>query len=72
MTDDAHHPSYSVSRVLSGMGMKRSGDDGAVPLCRGCHTELHEYSVELQFWLDAGEDPIKWAKGRYEKWKTSQ
>mgnify|MGYP003656244147 CR=1 FL=1 len=68
---DAHHPRYSVTGSLSGMGMKRCGDDLAVPLCRTDHTLCHTHGREINFWIEYGIDPIEWSSEKFEEWKTS-
>lgn len=51
--DDAHHPRIGVF----GRNVK-IGDDKTVPLCRWCHTTLHDYGTgERAFWRDLGADP---------------
>jgi hypothetical protein len=69
---DAHHPRYSVTGTLSGMGMKRCGDDLAVPLCRTDHTLCHTHGREINFWIKYGIDPMEWSSEKFEEWKTSQ
>jgi len=69
---DAHHPGKSVTGISSGMGMKRCGDDLAVPLCRTDHMICHSYGREIQFWLDQAVDPVGWAEENFESWKTSE
>lgn len=69
---DAHHPRNSVTGVNSGLGMKRCGDDLAVPLCRVDHTLCHTHGREVTFWVKYGVDPIEWAERNFEEWKTSQ
>ena len=69
---DAHHPRYSVTGSLSGMGMKRCGDDLAVPLCRTDHALCHTHGREINFWIEYGIDPIEWSSEKFKEWKTSQ
>lgn len=67
---DAHHPRSSVTDIKSGIGMKRCGDDLAVPLCREHHMLCHEFGREIKFWIEQGVDPIEWARENFDKWKT--
>jgi hypothetical protein len=69
---DAHHPRQSVTGELSGMGMKRCGDNLAVPLCRKDHMLCHTHGREITFWVEHGVDPTEWAEESFETWKTLQ
>jgi hypothetical protein len=69
---EAHHPRYSVTVTLSGMGMKICGDNLAVPLCRVDHSLCHTHGREITFWMEVGIDPTEWAQEKFEEWKTSQ
>ena len=69
---DAHHPGTSVTGKQRGFGLKRCGDDLAVPLCRTDHMIAHSKGKEIQFWLDYGIDPIEWAEKNFKRWKSSQ
>ena len=62
---DAHHPGTSVTGKQSGFGLKRCGDDLAVPLCRTDHMIAHSKGKEIQFWLDYGIDPVEWAEKNF-------
>lgn len=67
---DAHHLRSSVTGIHTGIGMKRCGDDLAVPLCRTDHMLCHEFGREIKFWIEYGVDPIHWAEENFKKWKT--
>jgi hypothetical protein len=65
---DPHHITYAEKR---GFGQK-VGDNFTVPLCRICHTELHNYQHgEELFWSLKGIDPIELAEELYNGEETT-
>ena len=59
---DSHHITYAEKR---GFGQK-VGDNFTVPLCRMCHTNLHNYKYgEKLFWSLQGIDPLELAEEIY-------
>ena len=54
----AHHLTFVEDDGLS--GMRRSGDQHAVPLCDDHHRHLHAYGNEKRWWAMEGIDPIAW------------
>lgn len=60
----AHHLRFVE---LSGKSQK-VGDQHTVPLCHGCHFELHGFGDERTWWGLKGIDPLRWAEERYEEW----
>jgi hypothetical protein len=64
---DPHHITYAEKR---GFGQK-VGDNFTVPLCRMCHTKLHNFKHgEELFWSIQGIDPIELAEEYYGKENT--
>lgn len=54
------------------MGLK-SGDKWAVPLCHGCHMDLHTGGTsEDVWWAMIGVDAKAWAETTYREWKNDQ
>jgi len=66
---DAHHMRGVQSR---GMGMKASGDEYAVPLCRNHHTECHTHGDERIWWDMQGIDSIGWAEKNFKAWSMDR
>ena len=66
---DPHHVTYAEKR---GFGQK-VGDNYTVPLCRLCHTELHnfKYGEEL-FWSLKGIDPLELSEELYNGQKDTE
>ena len=59
---DPHHITYAEKR---GVGQK-VGDNFTVPLCRMCHTKLHNFKFgEKLFWALEGIDPIELTGGLF-------
>tara|TARA_R100000995_G_scaffold4135_1_gene2194 strand:+ start:15637 stop:15927 length:291 start_codon:yes stop_codon:yes gene_type:complete len=57
----AHHLTHAQGL----RGMRRTGDQWAVPLCQEHHFNLHAYGNESQWWALQGIDPIKWAENNW-------
>jgi len=59
----AHH----LTHIMEGSrGMRRTGDQFAVPLCEEHHRLLHAHGNESRWWAMEGVDPLEWVN---EKWK---
>jgi len=59
----AHH----LTHIMEGSrGMRRTGDQFAVPLCEEHHRQLHADGNENRWWALQGIDPLEWVN---EKWK---
>ena len=69
---DAHHMRGAEPKGFSGMGLKRSGDEWAVPLCRNHHVESHMHGDERTWWDLKGIDSIEWAKNHFKNWRDHQ
>jgi hypothetical protein len=60
--NDPHH----LLRTPDGRGMaQKSPDYWRVPLCRPCHSKLHERGNEKLFFFRAGVDPVLWVAKHY-------
>ncbi len=59
----AHH----LTHIMDGSrGMRRTGDQFAVPLCEEHHRQLHADGNENRWWALQGIDPLEWVE---KKWK---
>ena len=58
----AHHLTHAEGL----RGMRRTGDQWAVPLCKEHHDHLHAYGNESRWWAMQGIDGIQWAKSFWE------
>ena len=54
----AHHLTFVEKDGLR--GMRRSGDQHAVPLCDDHHRQLHAHGNEQRWWALQGIDPMAW------------
>ena len=69
----AHHLTFVEKDGLR--GMRRSGDQDAVPLCDDHHRHLHKHGNEQRWWAMEGIDPLAWIenftrnKEYYHGWK---
>jgi hypothetical protein len=55
---DAHHLRFTQDRALA----RKVSDEFTVPLCRGCHRELHRHGDEAGWWEKVGLDPSSAAR----------
>ncbi len=51
---DAHHLRFAQARALG----RKASDEFTVPLCRGHHREVHRCGAEVEWWRNAGIDPM--------------
>ena len=65
---DAHHM-RGIERA--GMGMRRSGDQWSVPLCRTHHVESHMYGDEQMWWATKGTNAKQWAENKFKEWSKN-
>ncbi len=59
----AHHLTFVDSDGLR--GMRRTGDQFAVPLCDDHHRQLHAHGNEERWWSMQGVDPIGWLSEQF-------
>ena len=62
----AHH----LTHAEGWRGMRQTGDQWAVPLCKEHHDHLHAHGNEGRWWALQGIDGIQWAEAMWEWFST--
>jgi hypothetical protein len=65
---DPHHVRFAQGRALG----RRVSDEYTVPLCRSHHRDLHRSGSEYLWWENVGVDPLKIARGLWEKTRSNR
>jgi len=56
---DAHHLKPAYPRLgKPPSGTLKAGDQWTVPMCRPCHTHLHDYGDEMTYWQVKDIEPF--------------